>query len=181
MWRSAIRSTSRISSGGGKPSTPARERQVDRAARGALRGREAAVQARSRALSARSARGKIHGGVRWKRWSCATRGDLGHELDRRRAGADHRDALAREVVVVVPVAPSGTRSPAKLSSPGISGIAGSLSAPDAGDETWRVNEPPPEVSRRQQRRRLVPRGLEHLVAEADVRAQPEACRRSRAR
>ena len=29
-------------------------------------------------------------------------GDLGHDLDRRRAGADHRDALAGQVVVVVP-------------------------------------------------------------------------------
>ena len=44
-----------------------------------------------------------HGAVRWKRCSLLDLGlDLRHELDRARAGADHGDALAVEVVVVVP-------------------------------------------------------------------------------
>jgi hypothetical protein len=46
----------------------------------------------------------IHGGVRWKYVHPADLGlDARDELDRRRAGADHRDALAGEVVVVVPL------------------------------------------------------------------------------
>ena len=44
-----------------------------------------------------------HGGVRWKTVELVhLRLDLRHELRRRRAGADDGDALAGEVVLVVP-------------------------------------------------------------------------------
>ena len=105
-WRRAIRSgRCCISLGCMKPSTSARGPSRSRRA-------AAAAGAGTRAYSARSTRGSIawsgwgmiHGGVRWKTFSCATSGwMLRHELDRRRAGADDRDALAREVVVVVPL------------------------------------------------------------------------------
>ena len=58
---------------------------------------------RSKSVIGRSRCGITHGGVRWKRCEVLDeRLDLGHGLDRGRAGADHRDAPAGEVVVVVP-------------------------------------------------------------------------------
>jgi hypothetical protein len=40
--------------------------------------------------------------VRWKTDPLDGRLDLGHELDRRSAGANHRHALAAEIVIVIP-------------------------------------------------------------------------------
>ena len=47
--------------------------------------------------------GTTHAGVRWNTWSFSTCGAIdGHHLHGAGAGADHRDALAGELVVVVP-------------------------------------------------------------------------------
>ena len=74
--------------------------------------------------------------------------DLGHELDRRRAGAHHRHALAARGRARGPSGPSGTSCPRSCSMPGTSGSLGSLSGPWPATSTSAVSSPW-EVSSRQ--------------------------------
>ena len=137
--------------------------------------------ARSGRVIGRSRRGMTHGAVRWKRSRRLDLGlDLRHELDRARAGADHGDALAVEVVVVVPRRPSGTSRPRSRRRPGMSGIEGSCSGPAPATRTRAVScarSRSCSASAAASSSQLAP---SQLAAEADVRSQALVGRRPRA-
>ncbi len=123
-------------------------------------------------VMARSTRGITHGGVRWKRVSQGHVQGLngGHDLDGGGARADHGDALAAQVVVVVP-AGRVEDLPGEGVDPRYVGDLGMGSGPVADTTTSAVRKPrlvsiPPELL-------LVPRHHLHLGVEAQMRAQPE--------
>ena len=101
-----------------------------------LGGREAAVDRCSARVIGRSRRGMTHGGVRWKTVQLARpRGwMLRDELDGRRAGADDGDALARQVVVVVPLGGVEDRALEVARGRGRRGSTARAAAAGAGDQ-----------------------------------------------
>ena len=147
---------------------------VDGGAHGALRGREAAVQpaleARRRAVGVRQdpRRGALEDVHR-----ADLRLDARHELDRRRAGADDRDALAGEVVLVVPL---GRVEDLALEAPQPADLrhGGVAQRPGRVDEQRRR----PVAARRldvPQLALVVPRRARQLVVQAQVLAEAVAC------
>ena len=166
-----------------KPSTNSSRGPVDAAAHepaGASGNARYSASLRARDRAVASA-GTIHGGVRWKTCSCPTlRLDLRDELDRRRAGADDRDALAVERRGRGPSARSGRSCPRSVSRPGSRGSRlGSAARSPATSSVGR------EARRARSRRasgwpRSSQRAAGHLVAEADVRADAVALGAARA-
>ena len=113
------------------------------------------------------------GGVRWNTSSSPTIGrDLGDELHRARAGADHRDALAREVDVVVPARPSGTTARRTSSRPGDVRERRAVELADRADD--RVGLERLLACRRRSRTRTVQRQRRRPTTSADSDLGPEA-------
>ena len=123
----------------------------------------------------------IHGAVRWKTCSWPTFWlDPRHELDRRRARADDRDALAGQVVVVVPLRRSERACPRSARRPRIARHGGMAQRPGRVDDERRRERRRRDVSTCQRCCGLVPRRAGQLVAEAQVRRAGRSARRSRA-
>ena len=114
--------------------------------------------------------GITHGGVRWKTRSCATSGAIAGTYWI--AEAPCRSLATRlplQIRVVVPA--RGVKAgPSKRSSPGKSGILGSISGPVPETSTF-ARDSPGEVSSRQ-RSPLVPPAL-HLGVQPQVRPYAE--------
>jgi len=96
--------------------------------------------------------------------------DRGHELDGGGARADHRDALAAELVVVVPLrgVKRGAREGVEAGKVRIFGLAERAARVDeevGGEGALRGLDLPAAG-------RFVPARLGHLVTEADVAANP---------
>src|SRR4029077_2884187 len=99
-------------------------------------------------------------------------GDLGHELERARARADHGDSLAREVVLVLPLGGMEGRPGERLAS-GDVGQARAVELNDrADDRVWgeRLLAIVDPDAQHPARSGAIPARRQHLGAEADALA-----------
>ena len=154
-----------------------------------MRGAAAASQRPAGAGAARCSHARCRRGPAWattygggaleERGAAPTsRRDLRHELDRAGAGADHGDALAGEVVVVVPARGVERRARRTSRRPGMSGHGGAVelrrtpatstraASSLAAGRADRASGPSPRRSR----------APVDLGAEAEVRPQRRTCR-----
>ena len=136
-----------------------------------LRERDSLVESRSPAGYLAVAVGH-HPGRRCAgtRSTCSTCLDLRHELDRRGAGADHRDPLARQVDLVIPAGGVEERA-LELVEPGDVGDL-RLGQRAVGGDQHRGAQPTPGRLDPPALPLLVPLGIQDLAAEPQVGVRP---------